>query len=79
MTTFLDKYYDSSNYKYNILYTNNFSFKVLVFNSIIQRPVIYFLGIKNPIGKEENINVDCSLCNLNKCHDKIKKLTRIFI
>ena len=76
MTTFLDKYYNSSNYKYNILYTNNFSFKVSVFNNIIQQPVIYFLGIKNPIGKEENIDVNCSLCNLDKCPDKIKKTNK---
>ena len=80
MINFLVKFYHSnSNYKYDILDTNNFSFKVDVINNIIHQPVIYFCGTENPIGQEENINVDCSLCNLDKCSDKIKNNKNIHL
>ena len=73
MLNFLDKYHSSNYYKYSVISTNNFSFRVNVTPKKIQEPVIYFLGIKNPIGNEEEIDIDCSLCNLNKCDSKNDK------
>lgn len=66
MMNFLEKHYRYAYYKHNILETNNFSFKVTVKNNIIGHPVIFFLGIKNPIGNEDNIDVNCSLCVKNR-------------
>jgi len=71
MMNFLEKHYRYAYYKHNILETNNFSFKVTVKKNIIGHPVIFFLGIKNPIGNEDNIDVNCSLCVKNrKCLNK---------
>lgn len=80
MIKFLNKYYRYTYYKHNILETNNFSFKVTVKNNKIGHPVLFFLGIKNPIGDENSIDVECSLCNENKnknnkkCSEKDKNI-----
>jgi broad specificity phosphatase PhoE len=71
MINFLDEYYDYNCYKNIVLNTNNFSFKVDVKNNIIQHPVLFFLGIKNPVRFEEKIRKECSLCDLNS--NKCKK------
>ena len=70
MVNFLDEHYHYNYYKHTILNTNNFSFKVNVNNNIIQHPVLFFLGIKNPVGFEKEIQEECSLCDLNdnKCN-----------
>ena len=70
MVNFLNKHYKYNYYKHTIIDTNNFSFKVNVKNNIIQHPVLFFLGIKNPIGFETEIQKECSLCDLNdnKCN-----------
>jgi hypothetical protein len=75
MINFLDNYYQYTYYKQNILKTNNFSFKVHVKNGIISHPTVYFLGIKNPIGHEDSIDIECSLCVTHKkCNKKDKKI-----
>ena len=50
--------------------------KVHVKNGIISHPTVYFLGIKNPIGHEDSIDIECSLCVTHKnCNKKDKKNT----
>ena len=75
MINFLNEHYNYNYYKHTIIDTNNFSFKVNVKNNIIQHPVLFFLGIKNPIGFEKEIQKECSLCDLN--NNKCNKNKRI--
>ena len=77
MINFLDKYYPYTYYKKSILETNNFSFKVTFENNSIGNPIVYFYGIKNPIGKEDDIDINCSLCVENRKCTKNKKDKKI--
>ena len=73
MKKFLDNHYPYTYYKQKILKTNNYSFHVNVKDGKIGHPVVYFLGIKNPIGYEDSIDVECSLCAKHKkCNHKDK-------